>query len=137
MYDVTDFIESHPGGEGIIIANAGKDATYVLPSSISGKRQSLILRKIFKPLHPPDALDMLEPSQHLGPVDPLTMPEPEDTGPTDEEKRIEEARKRLPPADSMLLLDDFERWAEEVLSGTAWNYYKSAGKPSSRPVLPC
>lgn len=27
VYDVTDFIESHPGGEGIIIANAGKDAT--------------------------------------------------------------------------------------------------------------
>jgi L-lactate dehydrogenase (cytochrome) len=55
------------------------------------------------------------------------MPEPEETGPTDEEKRIEEARKTLPPVDSMLLLDDFEQWAEKVLSGTAWNYYKSAG----------
>jgi L-lactate dehydrogenase (cytochrome) len=27
VYDVTDFLEAHPGGEGIILANAGKDAT--------------------------------------------------------------------------------------------------------------
>jgi L-lactate dehydrogenase (cytochrome) len=27
VYDVTDFLENHPGGEDIIIANAGKDAT--------------------------------------------------------------------------------------------------------------
>jgi L-lactate dehydrogenase (cytochrome) len=26
----------------------------------------------------------------------------------------------------MFLLDDFEEWAEKVLNGTAWNYYKSA-----------
>ncbi|RSH80772.1 Cytochrome b2, mitochondrial precursor [Saitozyma podzolica] len=109
VYDVTDFLENHPGGEGIILANAGKDAT-----------------KIFKPLHPPDALDILAPEAHLGPVDPLTMPEVEDLGPTDEEKRIEQARKSMPGADAMLLIDDFEVWAEKVLSGTAWNYYRSA-----------
>jgi L-lactate dehydrogenase (cytochrome) len=86
------------------------------------------LRKIFKPLHPPDALDILAPEAHLGPVDPLTMPEVEDLGPTDEEKRIEQARKSMPGADAMLLIDDFEVWAEKVLSGTAWNYYRSAGE---------
>jgi hypothetical protein len=32
----------------------------------------------------------------------------------------------MPTADAMLLIDDFEYWAEKVLSGTAWNYYKSA-----------
>jgi L-lactate dehydrogenase (cytochrome) len=85
------------------------------------------LRKIFKPLHPPDALDMLPPEAHLGSVDPLTMPAVEDTGPTEEEKRMEEARSHMPAADAMLLIDDFEGWAEKVLSGTAWNYYKSAG----------
>ena len=87
---------------------------------------ALIRRKIFKPLHPPDALDILEPYQHLGPVDPLTIPEPEFTEPTEEEKRIETARKALPPVDAMFLLDDFELWAEKVFNGTAWNYYKSA-----------
>ncbi|WVW83603.1 hypothetical protein I302_105624 [Kwoniella bestiolae CBS 10118] len=109
IYDVTDFLDQHPGGAEIILANAGKDAT-----------------KIFKPLHPPDALDTLDESQHLGPVDPLTMPEPTEEEPTEEELRIKEARKTLPPVDAMLLVNDFEDWAEKVLSGTAWNYYKSA-----------
>ncbi|OCF40439.1 L-mandelate dehydrogenase [Kwoniella heveanensis CBS 569] len=109
IYDVTDFLDQHPGGAEIILANAGKDAT-----------------KIFKPLHPPDALDTLDPSQHIGPVDPLSVPEPEDEEPTEEDLRIEEARKQMPPVDAMLLVDDFEQWGEKVLSGTAWNYYKSA-----------
>ncbi|WWC89600.1 uncharacterized protein L201_004525 [Kwoniella dendrophila CBS 6074] len=109
IYDVTDFLDQHPGGAEIVLANAGKDAT-----------------KIFKPLHPPDALDTLEPYQHLGPVDPTTMPEPIEEEPTEEEIRIKEARKLLPPVDSLLLVNDFEDWAEKVLSGTAWNYYKSA-----------
>ncbi|WVF71747.1 hypothetical protein IAT40_006555 [Kwoniella sp. CBS 6097] len=109
IYDVTDFLNQHPGGAEIILANAGKDAT-----------------KIFKPLHPPDALDTLDESQHVGPVDPLSMPEPEDDEPSEEDLRIEQARKEMPPVDAMLLVDDFEQWGEKVLSGTAWNYYKSA-----------
>ncbi|WVQ73082.1 hypothetical protein IAR50_002645 [Cryptococcus sp. DSM 104548] len=109
IYDVTDFMENHPGGPDIILANAGKDAS-----------------KIFGPIHPPDALNMLDEDQHIGPVDPLTMPEPEEVEPTEEELAIEEARKVMPPAESMLLVQDFEDWAEKVLSGTAWNYYKSA-----------
>ena len=82
--------------------------------------------KVFQPLHPPDALDQLDPSSHLGPVDPLSMPEPENTGPTPEEQRIATARKSLPSVDGMFLLDDFEHWAEKVMSGSAWAYYKSA-----------
>ncbi|CAD6567280.1 MAG: Cytochrome b2, mitochondrial precursor [Tremellales sp. Tagirdzhanova-0007] len=109
VYDVTEFLQNHPGGSEIILANAGKDAT-----------------KIWKPLHPPDALDILDPEAHLGPVDPTSIPETLETGPTEEEMRIEEARKEMPRADSMLLVQDFEEWAEKVLSGTAWNYYKSA-----------
>jgi hypothetical protein len=71
---------------------------------------------------------MLEPRQHLGPIDPSTVPEQNDE-PTEEELKMKEARKEMPGVDSMLLLDDFEEWAEKVLSGTAWNYYKSAGEP--------
>ena len=65
-------------------------------------------------------------------MDPTTIPETLDEGPTEEEKRIEEARKGMPGVDGMLLVHDFEDWAEKVLSGTAWNYYKSAGKHPSR-----
>lgn len=81
--------------------------------------------KIFKPLHPPDALNVLDKSQIIGPVDPTTIPK-DLSGPTEEDERIEEARKHLPGVDAMLLASDFEFWAEKVLSGTGWNYYKSA-----------
>lgn len=83
------------------------------------------MTKIFKPLHPPDALELLDGSKHLGPVDPSTMPaiiEEE----TDDEKRMAAARALLPPVDAMHLLADFEEWGEKVLSATGWNYYKSA-----------
>jgi L-lactate dehydrogenase (cytochrome) len=135
VYDVTSFLPNHPGGPEIIIVsrnpirrvvtdqqqNAGKDAT-----------------KIFAPLHPPDALDLLSEEQHLGPVDPTTMPAPEHVGPTEEEKKRDEERQNMPTADAMLLIDDFEYWAEKVLSGTAWNYYKSAAdrEISTLPLLP-
>ena len=69
---------------------------------------------------------MLAPEQHLGPVDPTTMPDLSDEEPTEEEKRMAQWREKMPPVGSMLLLDDFEQWAEKVLSGTGWNYYKSA-----------
>lgn len=50
VYDVTDFIDQHPGGAGIILKYAGKDAT-----------------KAFEPIHPPDTLDKyLDPKKHLG-----------------------------------------------------------------------
>jgi L-lactate dehydrogenase (cytochrome) len=108
VYDVSEFIDMHPGGAAIIAKNAGKDVT-----------------KIFKPVHPPDALELLDESKHLGRVDPATMPEVEDE-PTEVELRVEAARKLLPPIDAMHLLGDFEEWAAKVLSATGWNYYKSA-----------
>ena len=54
------------------------------------------------------------------------MPDLSDEEPTEEEKRMTQWREQMPPVGSMLLLDDFEQWAEKVLSGTGWNYYKSA-----------
>lgn len=32
----------------------------------------------------------------------------------------------MPHADNMLLVEDFEHWAERVLSNVAWAYYRSA-----------
>jgi L-lactate dehydrogenase (cytochrome) len=69
-------------------------------------------------------------------VDPLTVPEPEDKGPTEEDKRIEEARSKMPDADGLLLVDDFEEWASKVLSGTAWAYYRSAGESATTMLAP-
>lgn len=79
--------------------------------------------KVFLHIHAPDAVDSLDASKHLGPVDPSTLPAPEVDK---DEARAAEARSHLPSLDSMLLLSDFEDWAEKVLSPTAWAYYKSA-----------
>lgn len=40
----------------------------------------------------------------------------------------------MPDASSMLLVDDFEEWAEKVLTGTGWNYYRSA---ADREISEC
>ncbi|ODV69899.1 hypothetical protein HYPBUDRAFT_151457 [Hyphopichia burtonii NRRL Y-1933] len=52
-YDVSDFIDEHPGGSAIILKYAGKDAT-----------------KVFDPVHPGDTLQKyLAPKYHLGEVE--------------------------------------------------------------------
>ncbi|QBM90553.1 L-lactate dehydrogenase cytochrome [Metschnikowia aff. pulcherrima] len=59
-YNVSDFIDEHPGGAAVILKYAGKDAT-----------------KAFDPIHPSDTLTKYLPEKyHLGPVDPSTKPIP-------------------------------------------------------------
>lgn len=82
--------------------------------------------EIFKPLHPPGVLDTLDPSQHLGPIDPTTIKPKAPRPLTDDEKRVRNAREQMPPIDAMINLYDFEKEAEKVLSKTAWAYYRSA-----------
>lgn len=57
VYDVSDFVDEHPGGAAVIVKYAGKDAT-----------------KAFDPIHPPDTLEKYLPSKyHLGEVDKSTL----------------------------------------------------------------
>lgn len=76
-------------------------------------------------LHPSDALDNLPPEACLGLVDPNTVPA-QDKVLTEFDLQRRAAREIMPPAQSMLLLRDFEEWAQRVLSETAWAYYRSA-----------
>ncbi|QRV72946.1 FMN-dependent alpha-hydroxy acid dehydrogenase [Ceratobasidium sp. AG-Ba] len=109
VYNVTDFIPKHPGGDKIIVSNAGKDVT-----------------EIFESLHAKGTLEkMLKPSQHVGSLDPSTAPakSPEIEA---EEQRVAEARAKLPPLSHVLNLNEFEELAQGVLNKTAWSYYRSA-----------
>ena len=57
VYDVTDFLEQHPGGAAVILQYAGKDAT-----------------EEYESIHPPTALeDNLAPEKRLGKIDPTTL----------------------------------------------------------------
>jgi L-lactate dehydrogenase (cytochrome) len=76
-------------------------------------------------LHPSDALENLPPEACLGLVDPNTVPAQENVL-TESDLQRRAAREIMPPAQSMMLLRDFEEWAQRVLSETAWAYYRSA-----------
>ncbi|RSH88948.1 hypothetical protein EHS25_002610 [Saitozyma podzolica] len=125
VYDMTDFLDEHPGGAEIILKYAGMDAT-----------------EEYDPIHPPDAItDNLDPSKHLGPLIPNTLPAPPAPTPapapapntvTISQKgagagnsdRPEEYVK--PPLEEILSLHDFEAVARRSMNRRGWNYYSSS-----------
>ncbi|KAI0017263.1 FMN-dependent dehydrogenase-domain-containing protein [Xylariomycetidae sp. FL0641] len=108
-YDVTDFLPEHPGGMGIILKYAGKDAT-----------------EEFEPIHPPDTLDKyLDKSKHLGPADMATVGKVEveaDPEEMERQKRVEQK----PLLSQCYNLMDFETVAKSLMKRGAWGYYSSA-----------
>ncbi|KAJ3517377.1 hypothetical protein NLJ89_g549 [Agrocybe chaxingu] len=114
VYDVTDFLPDHPGGAEIILKYAGRDAT-----------------SVYEPIHPPDALEKNLPlSKHLGPLSADAVEamdkQRESAKKTQDEIRVELARKRMPPLIRILNLTDIENVARQILSHKAWAYYSSA-----------
>ncbi|CCM00903.1 uncharacterized protein FIBRA_02949 [Fibroporia radiculosa] len=114
VYDVTDFLPAHPGGDKIILKYAGRDATAA-----------------YEPIHPKDALDKhLPPEKHLGPLDSagtdVLKEEQAARRKTQDEIRVEQARARKRPINQILSLQDMEDVAHEVLSYKTWAFYRSA-----------
>ncbi|TVY31745.1 Cytochrome b2, mitochondrial, partial [Lachnellula subtilissima] len=105
VWDVTEFLPSHPGGSSIILKLAGRDAT-----------------EEYDPIHPPGTLeDNLNPEAKLGKVDPTTLPKPKAD---DAEKGLED--KGPPRMQSLLNLDEIEEVATKQMSKKCWAYYYSA-----------
>ncbi|KAF8456059.1 FMN-dependent dehydrogenase-domain-containing protein [Kalaharituber pfeilii] len=108
VYDVTDFLDSHPGGAKVILKLAGKDAT-----------------EEYDPIHPAGLLEeTLSKSQILGPVDPATIPSKPTSQSTPDKNPV--SNDPLPPLSAQLNLADFIITAEKTLSPKAWAYYSSA-----------
>ena len=107
VYDVTEFLPSHPGGKKIILKLAGKDAT-----------------DEYDPVHPPGTLEEnLKPEDVLGEVNPETLTESQSTG----EKAVTQANADQPlPLASLMNLDEIEQEATKRISKKAWAYYFSA-----------
>ncbi|KAK6465203.1 cytochrome b2, mitochondrial precursor [Scheffersomyces coipomensis] len=117
VYNVSDFIDEHPGGSAIILKYAGKDAT-----------------KAFDPVHPGDTLiKYLAPKYHLGDAEKSTAPkkkndeydDDEDEPPTPEELDRRQLVKNKPDLSQMYNLNDFEFVARHTMEKTAWAYYSS------------
>lgn len=108
VYNLTEFLPNHPGGQKILLKNAGKDAT-----------------KIFVPIHAPDVLDKFIPKEnHLGPLV-GEFPEVEEELTEEEEQRLDYI-ERKPPLSQILNINDFEYVAKKILTPGALAYYSSA-----------
>jgi isopentenyl diphosphate isomerase/L-lactate dehydrogenase-like FMN-dependent dehydrogenase len=105
VYDVTEFLPSHPGGTKIILKLAGQDAT-----------------EEYDPVHPSGTLEEnLKPSAKLGKINPTTLPKPAADN-TQKQQRDDEPVSM----ESLLNLDEIEEVATKKISKKAWSYYYSA-----------
>ncbi|KAI1436761.1 FMN-dependent dehydrogenase [Xylaria sp. CBS 124048] len=108
VYDVTEFLPSHPGGSKIILQLAGRDAT-----------------EDFDPVHPPGTLEEnLKPGTKLGRIDPATVAQAAKS--EAKETKSEGDDDETPPLESLLNLDEIEQVAKKRISDKAWAYYWSA-----------
>lgn len=125
VYDVTDFLTSHPGGSKIILSLAGQDAT-----------------EEYDPVHPPGTLEEnLKPEAVLGTVSAESLEklkaassssssssksQPQAPTPTATSPNAQSEPEPLLPVHALLNLDDIEKEATKRISNRAWAYYYSA-----------
>jgi len=122
VWDVTDFLDEHPGGAEIILKYAGMDAT-----------------EEYEPIHPPDAIsDNLDPDKNIGTLIPNTLPKPAVVSLPPPPASIAVPQKSTsasalpepeeyvkPDIEEMLSLHDFEAVARRIMNRRGWNYYSS------------
>ncbi|KAK4946933.1 hypothetical protein LTR10_014075 [Elasticomyces elasticus] len=105
VYDVTQYLDKHPGGSTILLQYGGKDAT-----------------SIYEANHSEGTIEKHLPKEkHLGPVDPATVSTPKNpqvTRDLDKTPRI--------PLSHCMNLDDIEKAAERLVKHSAWVYFHSA-----------
>ncbi|WOO77062.1 (S)-mandelate dehydrogenase, mitochondrial [Vanrija pseudolonga] len=108
VYDVTDFLDRHPGGSKILAENGGKDVS-----------------KLFHSIHPPTTFDKyIRPDQYVGQLDEESLYTlSKET--SEEEQRIQATRDAMFGINSVVSLSDLERLAEAVVPRHAWAYYST------------
>ena len=105
VYDVTDYLDKHPGGSQILLQYAGKDAT-----------------AMYEPIHPAGTVERSLPKdKHLGDVDPATVSTPA------KPQQTKDSDKKAPiPLTHCLNLDDVEEAATRIIPKSAYVYFASA-----------
>ncbi|KAI1864248.1 hypothetical protein JX265_008619 [Neoarthrinium moseri] len=108
VYDVTSYLDQHPGGAAILLAQGGRDATIE-----------------FSRIHSPDVLQYLPTGSLLGPIDTSTIGAL--APPTNEE-----ALRSLPTGEGLrhlskcVVTGDFEVAAKMMLPARSWSYVSSS-----------
>lgn len=109
VYDVTDFLDSHPGGPGLLLKSSGGDATAAYES-----------------IHNPDLIAETLPEESLigeADVDSLsTVMEVKAAA------EVPEVEPEYPHLSNIINVDDFEVVAQRYLSPEGWAYYSSSAE---------
>ncbi|KAF5657139.1 L-lactate dehydrogenase (cytochrome) [Fusarium heterosporum] len=121
VWDITHFINEHPGGPEVLLNLAGSDAT-----------------QLYNDVHAPDIIEELSNDKLMGllespaigsPTDAKAVedPLPPPTSPT-KANDVPETPKggAVPPLDSILSAADFEKAAQRSLTAKTWAFYSSA-----------
>ncbi|KAH8698969.1 oxidoreductase [Talaromyces proteolyticus] len=109
-YDLTSFLDVHPGGSRIILKYAGKDAT-----------------EAFDPIHSADTLEKhLSPELNLGPVTESEGKEvAENKNPAPKPAMETQGTKKLASLKSIITIRDFELAASQILSARSFAFFKA------------
>ncbi|GAA5951389.1 hypothetical protein JCM8115_005137 [Rhodotorula mucilaginosa] len=106
VYDLTEYVEMHPGGAKVLQQSGGKDVT-----------------KVFKSIHPPKTLEKaLSDEQVVGVID-VDEARKLGGGKDEEDTRIEHARASLRNVETIVCLDEFEEVSQSILTAMASSYY--------------
>ncbi|KAL2809987.1 FMN-dependent dehydrogenase-domain-containing protein [Aspergillus granulosus] len=109
VWDVTNFVEKHPGGPAIILKYAGRDAT-----------------KAYSEVHTPGLLKAeLAPDQYKGKLDESTVHEGWSKQPASENPDNVWGNDK-PPLETLINSHDFEDVASRTTSKKTWAFYSSA-----------
>ncbi|KAA8649138.1 hypothetical protein EYZ11_011720 [Aspergillus tanneri] len=109
VWDVTDFLEEHPGGASIILKYAGRDAT-----------------KAYSEVHTPGLLKSnLPPHKFMGVLDESTINDEWVKEPPMEYPQVVLENEK-PPLETLINSYDFEVVASKTTSKKTWAFYSSA-----------
>ncbi|KAF4501904.1 L-lactate dehydrogenase (cytochrome) [Fusarium agapanthi] len=121
VWDITHFINEHPGGPEVLLNLAGSDAT-----------------ELYNDVHAPDIIEDLPSDKLVGlleesaisrptPRNTETDPVPTPTSPTETNRGPSTpTTKTVPPIDAILSAPDYEKAAQDSLSAKTWAFYSSA-----------
>ncbi|PCG94528.1 Aldolase-type TIM barrel [Penicillium occitanis (nom. inval.)] len=111
VYDVTEFLEEHPGGAAIILKYAGADAT-----------------QAYDEVHAPGIIhETLVGEHYKGQIDPLDTPKIEEQVKTTTGEQVKVTEKsEIPHLSTLLSVADFEVVAQKKFSTKTFAFYSSA-----------
>ncbi|CAG8891096.1 unnamed protein product [Penicillium egyptiacum] len=109
VWDVTDFLEEHPGGSAIILKHAGRDAT-----------------KAYSEVHAPSVMrNNLHPEKFKGVLDDSTIDAEWAKPPLGQSPKVALENEK-PQLDTLINSHDFEVVASKTASKKTWAFYSSA-----------